>query len=360
MKLFISYSRQDSIIVNQLVDDLRQRHTVWYDQNQISGGQEWWNSILDGIEQHECVLVILSPDYIQSIYCMAELNYAVELGKPIIPLMLRTCPFPAILNERQIQFIDGPGKFRSRHDLYMRELVENLGEMRLAIRDGKYLPVVPAPARPPVPGKKLSSLELIKEAEKALDERNYELAETHYQSVIDNEASGVVQRGVAQNALQGIQQKKEQMQAYKEVKDLIDSGSRSAREGWEAYRRIYDDDYDPDELAARFSTKEPPQPPPLTVSTEMRALTVEELLEQVDRTQDNREKEDILTQILNLNAKGLDATKSDIFYRRGNIYYERGDYDAAIKDFQEALRLNPRDARAKQKLDFARRKKAGR
>jgi tetratricopeptide (TPR) repeat protein len=41
-----------------------------------------------------------------------------------------------------------------------------------------------------------------------------------------------------------------------------------------------------------------------------------------------------------LSGKGLAL----VFYKRGNAYYGKGDYDRAILDYNQAIRLNPRDA----------------
>ena len=49
MKTFLSYSRSDAAVANSVAEDIQQfGHTVWYDQ-EISGGQSWWNTILNNI-----------------------------------------------------------------------------------------------------------------------------------------------------------------------------------------------------------------------------------------------------------------------------------------------------------------------
>ena len=45
--LFMSYARPDSLVVNVLREDLeRASHDVWFDQD-LQGGQQWWDTILE-------------------------------------------------------------------------------------------------------------------------------------------------------------------------------------------------------------------------------------------------------------------------------------------------------------------------
>jgi hypothetical protein len=51
-RIFVSYSRTDTAVVEQLVSLLEKafpNHTVWYDAN-IQGGHDWWEFILSQIE----------------------------------------------------------------------------------------------------------------------------------------------------------------------------------------------------------------------------------------------------------------------------------------------------------------------
>jgi len=69
MKLFVSYSRDDKQWV--------------YD---------FWRSIRERLrEEADCFIMVLTPRSLESIYCMAELDYALALNKPILPLMLKPC-----------------------------------------------------------------------------------------------------------------------------------------------------------------------------------------------------------------------------------------------------------------------------
>lgn len=88
--LVISYARQDAAVVHRLHDDLEQAHLgSWFDQD-LQGGQQWWDAILARIRDCDLFVFALSPTSVQSKACCAELSYATALHKPILPVMVRT------------------------------------------------------------------------------------------------------------------------------------------------------------------------------------------------------------------------------------------------------------------------------
>jgi len=85
-KIFISYSSDDKTPIQEVVGDLESLgHTVWFD-NELVGGQSWWDRILREIETADFYLCALSSAYLKSDACKRELGYANELGKTIIPI----------------------------------------------------------------------------------------------------------------------------------------------------------------------------------------------------------------------------------------------------------------------------------
>jgi hypothetical protein len=105
MMVFVSYARSDRESVDSLVHDLqRAKHTVWLD-DELTGGQAWWDAILDRIRTCELFVFALSPDSLRSRACQAELTYAVTLDRPVLPVMVRTVPVqivPPVLSNAQI------------------------------------------------------------------------------------------------------------------------------------------------------------------------------------------------------------------------------------------------------------------
>jgi len=106
-KVFVSYTRDDRERLEPVLDGLRRlRCDVWLDQA-ISGGQEWWNTILEQIRMTELVLVAVSPAQLESVACRRELGYALALGKPVLPVILVQVPQQIVPPELTvIQMVD--------------------------------------------------------------------------------------------------------------------------------------------------------------------------------------------------------------------------------------------------------------
>ena len=86
MQLFISYARPDRSRAESLTLRLRQAGiTVWLDSDLV-GGQAWWDRIIDQLRTCDAVVVVISRAAIKSQACRSEREYAIKLGKPILPL----------------------------------------------------------------------------------------------------------------------------------------------------------------------------------------------------------------------------------------------------------------------------------
>lgn len=74
----------------RLASDLdRQVAGTWFDQSTIQVGQKWHDEIIEGIRDCKAFILVLSPDAAESRYVREEVNKALELGKPIIPVLYR-------------------------------------------------------------------------------------------------------------------------------------------------------------------------------------------------------------------------------------------------------------------------------
>ena len=88
--VFVSYSREDEPFVRGLERDLAEHDvTAWLDLEGIRPAADWWTRIKLAIEGAKCFVVVVSPDYLTSEVCEAELAYAGELNKRIVPLLRR-------------------------------------------------------------------------------------------------------------------------------------------------------------------------------------------------------------------------------------------------------------------------------
>ncbi len=89
--IFISYSRSERIIIQQLASQLRRIYgseEVWYDED-ISGGQRWWDEIRNQIAACEIFMFMLSEESAQSEYCRKEYEEAQRQGKEILPVLIK-------------------------------------------------------------------------------------------------------------------------------------------------------------------------------------------------------------------------------------------------------------------------------
>ncbi|MBA4099075.1 MAG: hypothetical protein C0484_20210 [Rhodospirillum sp.] len=106
--IFVSYSRESEAAVRALAQDVEAlEHTVWFDHD-LSGGKVWWEQILAEIRDCQVFMMALSPDSLRSVACSSEYNYASELGKPILPILIADGVSPNLLPPKlsQIQFVD--------------------------------------------------------------------------------------------------------------------------------------------------------------------------------------------------------------------------------------------------------------
>lgn len=89
MKIFISYSKTKEA-VDTLRDDLQQMgHEAWYDEDLAHmGGQSWWGEILERIRACQLFVFAVSPQALASEACERELQYAADLNKPILPVIV--------------------------------------------------------------------------------------------------------------------------------------------------------------------------------------------------------------------------------------------------------------------------------
>jgi hypothetical protein len=88
MGLFVSYSSQDRSAIDPLTAALRRaRQQVWFDDD-LGGGEAWWNEILEQIRSCEVFIVALSNHSLESKPCQAELRYAKALQRPILPVRI--------------------------------------------------------------------------------------------------------------------------------------------------------------------------------------------------------------------------------------------------------------------------------
>lgn len=91
--VFISYSREDLRYVQALIEHLTTAGIqVWLDKK-IATGTRWDTVIKEQIDSAVAVIVIMSPAADESGWVTNEIHHAIEIRKPILPLLLDGKPF---------------------------------------------------------------------------------------------------------------------------------------------------------------------------------------------------------------------------------------------------------------------------
>src|SRR5258708_7716429 len=143
MPLFISYSSQDRTSLEELTKALkRAQQKVWFDQ-ELGGGDAWWNAILEQIRSCDVFIVALSNNWLLSKPSQAELRYAQALNRPILPVRVGPVDSVRVNPVSTLQIID-----------YQNPTVDAGIQLVTAIHalSNKDVPLPsPLPDEPPVP-----------------------------------------------------------------------------------------------------------------------------------------------------------------------------------------------------------------
>jgi hypothetical protein len=88
--IFISYSRKDKSFAQSLVHTLEHYGLdTWIDSDDIRAGIKWSSAIQEGLKQSSVMLVVISPDSMESKNVEDEWQYFLDKKKPIIPILHR-------------------------------------------------------------------------------------------------------------------------------------------------------------------------------------------------------------------------------------------------------------------------------
>ena len=89
-QIFMSYSSEDSIFADLVILKLKAVNIdVWIDHRALSVGEEWRNSIDQGIASSDVLIVVLTPESCKSPYVTYEWAFALGAGIKVIPLLLK-------------------------------------------------------------------------------------------------------------------------------------------------------------------------------------------------------------------------------------------------------------------------------
>lgn len=93
-KVFISYSRRDKDTAEYLCNLLKENNIeYWIDKEGIYSSSNYKELIVDAIEVSKAVIFISSANSNASINVIREIGYAVNMNRPILPLILDDAPY---------------------------------------------------------------------------------------------------------------------------------------------------------------------------------------------------------------------------------------------------------------------------
>lgn len=108
LNVFISYSRKSDTSAKHIASDIvALGYSAWFDK-ELSGGQTWWDQILEHIRDCRLFVLVLDPESLNSTACKREYTYAAELGKPIVPVLVSDQISDNLLPQAlsKIQYVD--------------------------------------------------------------------------------------------------------------------------------------------------------------------------------------------------------------------------------------------------------------
>jgi hypothetical protein len=114
-KVFLSYDRADRDPARKIAEQLREAGlTVWDPEQELLPGADWNTALRKALETSEALVVLLSPDAMQSRSVSHEIEYALgarHLRGRLIPVLLRaTRQVPWILRDLQMIRYEDPVK----------------------------------------------------------------------------------------------------------------------------------------------------------------------------------------------------------------------------------------------------------
>ncbi len=106
VSVFISHSGVDKDFARKLSNDLlNEGLSVWLDEWELRFGDSLWDKIDQGIVNADFVLLLMSPESIDSRWVRKEMNAALSVEMEmkhrfVIPILYRNCDIPVFIKEK--------------------------------------------------------------------------------------------------------------------------------------------------------------------------------------------------------------------------------------------------------------------
>lgn len=92
MKVFISHTQKDTELARKVAAVLREAGLdVWFDANEILPGENWAEKISEALKESEAMVVLLTPEALESNNVRREIDYALgekTYDKRLIPVIV--------------------------------------------------------------------------------------------------------------------------------------------------------------------------------------------------------------------------------------------------------------------------------
>lgn len=137
-QIFISYSYKEEKQAHNIANALRDANIpVWLDVWNISSGENWRDAIQRGLDESSMMVLLISPNSMESEQVANEWHYYLDEAKPIIPILLE--PARIHFQVRSLQYIDF---HRQEFDDAFKQLLKTIsdkGENEIDVEDSLIL-----------------------------------------------------------------------------------------------------------------------------------------------------------------------------------------------------------------------------
>lgn len=144
--VFVCYAHDEVKIVTEQIRWLRENgFEIWFDEA-IEAGNRWSEDLARAVEGCAAVLFFLSPQSSSSRYCLDEIHFALECGRPIVPAEIEPTTLTPGLRlslggtHRIFMYRMHPAEFREKLASGLRAAID--GRSELSTHSGPASPVV--------------------------------------------------------------------------------------------------------------------------------------------------------------------------------------------------------------------------
>lgn len=101
-RLFVSHSTQDNLWCRPFVETLKRNgFDVWYDEQGLSGGAAWVETLQREVQTRDVLILVLSPEAWASPWVQEEVQLAIATRRTIVPVMHNATNVAGFLLTRQ-------------------------------------------------------------------------------------------------------------------------------------------------------------------------------------------------------------------------------------------------------------------